>query len=293
MPISFFKHIASSQANGLSRFLPPETLRNIVEGFYVYNNARITHRQLFFNDGFPVLVFMGARDNNVRLDFNGRTESLSRIWICYGMLRNTYYSQDTDIEEMIVVRLQPTAYNILSALCPDIFKEYGARGFSRLNGPELDILEERHYATDDLPTRLLLISNFLQHFSTSVTPPALLNDILSYVEETGPPNIKYIQQNYATRLNYKWLERNFKKHVGMSPKNFLLVRRFLKTFIDMNGSLSEDLLQLALENGYYDDNHLIKDFKRFSGLAPRQYFAGRPHYKGSQSSMALPSGSSI
>jgi AraC-like DNA-binding protein len=50
------------------------------------------------------------------------------------------------------------------------------------------------------------------------------------------------------------------------------MRRFLNAYIDLDSLTSKDLLQIAVDNGYYDDNHFIKDFRRFSGVPPKTYF---------------------
>jgi AraC-like DNA-binding protein len=42
--------------------------------------------------------------------------------------------------------------------------------------------------------------------------------------------------------------------------------------MDLDSLTSKDLLQIAIDNGYYDDNHFIKDFRRFSGVPPKTYF---------------------
>ena len=63
----------------------------------------------------------------------------------------------------------------------------------------------------------------------------------------------------------------FKAEVGMTPKLFSRVQRFqrARTLIERMGS--SDWVDIALECGYFDQSHLIHDFRFFSNLSPAEY----------------------
>ncbi len=68
------------------------------------------------------------------------------------------------------------------------------------------------------------------------------------------------------------LERRFKTRVGMSPKHFARIRRFQRVFptIERGGGW----VDAAAACGYYDQAHLIRDFRAFAGEAPSHLLAG-------------------
>ncbi|MBI4472045.1 MAG: AraC family transcriptional regulator [Acidobacteria bacterium] len=67
-------------------------------------------------------------------------------------------------------------------------------------------------------------------------------------------------------LSERQIEREFKLVVGLTPKTFTRILRFQRVFEAMdNGSRWVDI---ALECGYYDQSHLIADFRRFAGTTP-------------------------
>jgi len=73
--------------------------------------------------------------------------------------------------------------------------------------------------------------------------------------------------------NYKKVERLFNKYVGMSPKSYLRIIR-INACVDVhkfNDTLN--LTALAIDNGFFDQSHLTKEFKRVTSLTPRQFFA--------------------
>ena len=65
------------------------------------------------------------------------------------------------------------------------------------------------------------------------------------------------------------LERGFKSRVGLSPKEYAGLIRFRNIFKFYNSSSS--LTELALDAGYYDQAHFIKDFKEFTGTTPETF----------------------
>ncbi len=65
----------------------------------------------------------------------------------------------------------------------------------------------------------------------------------------------------------------FRDQVGLAPKPYAQVRRFARLLQALCASPRPAWAQLALEGGYFDQSHLIREFRRFAGVAPRQYLA--------------------
>lgn len=75
-------------------------------------------------------------------------------------------------------------------------------------------------------------------------------------------------------VNRRNIERRFTSVVGMSPKQLSRAVR-LQAALKMLGEKNfTSLTSLAYENGYYDQAHFIKDFKEFTGMSPKSFFAG-------------------
>ena len=75
----------------------------------------------------------------------------------------------------------------------------------------------------------------------------------------------------SCRMSMRQLERGFKSVVGTSPKNFARTLRFERAQRRLMFEPDADLTSLAMECGYFDQAHFIKDFKAFSGSTPSQY----------------------
>jgi AraC-like DNA-binding protein len=74
------------------------------------------------------------------------------------------------------------------------------------------------------------------------------------------------KKNFTT---VRQLERNFKKHIGLSPKEYSNIIRFQNALCIIKSSKQDrSLLDIAYECGYYDHSHLINEIKRNTGLLP-------------------------
>ncbi|GHE30478.1 helix-turn-helix domain-containing protein [Sphingobacterium griseoflavum] len=65
------------------------------------------------------------------------------------------------------------------------------------------------------------------------------------------------------------LERDFKRLIGLSPKEYANIIRFQRAlFLIKRSDQNRSLLDIAFECGYYDHAHLCLDVKRNTGLSP-------------------------
>lgn len=112
--------------------------------------------------------------------------------------------------------------------------------------------------------------NYFDHFfserikSKNNQLQSVLNDIhstngLSSIYELSKRNFTTVRQ----------LERNFKKYIGLSPKEYSNIIRFQNALsIIKNSNQNRSLLDIAFECGYYDHSHLSKEIKQNTGLLP-------------------------
>lgn len=67
------------------------------------------------------------------------------------------------------------------------------------------------------------------------------------------------------------LERHFKQHIGISPKEFINIIRFQFVHAAIREKSSEkSLLKIAFDHGYYDHAHLANAIKRYTGDTPTE-----------------------
>jgi AraC-like DNA-binding protein len=68
-------------------------------------------------------------------------------------------------------------------------------------------------------------------------------------------------------ISTRQFERRFRDAVGISPKLFCRMQRFQSVFTRMDES-ALNWADAAVQSGYYDQAHLIRDFREFAGKTP-------------------------
>jgi AraC-like DNA-binding protein len=76
-------------------------------------------------------------------------------------------------------------------------------------------------------------------------------------------------------ISHRHLIQVFSREVGLPPKLFHRVRRFQRSLISMRKAYAGNWAAVAAESGYFDQSHLIHDFREFSGLGPSAYLQQR------------------
>jgi AraC-like DNA-binding protein len=73
--------------------------------------------------------------------------------------------------------------------------------------------------------------------------------------------------------------RLFKDWLGLSPSQAISMKQFIYSLDQMHQE-HENLTQIALANGYYDQPHFIRAFRKFAEMTPRQYLNNKTQIVG-------------
>lgn len=73
-------------------------------------------------------------------------------------------------------------------------------------------------------------------------------------------------------LSLRQFERNFITRVGISPKLFIRIVRFEYAMKIKNNCPDKSWSQIAMECGYTDSSHLLKEFKEFAEFPPSRFY---------------------
>jgi AraC-like DNA-binding protein len=138
-------------------------------------------------------------------------------------------------------------------------------------GPSASRLRERLCEASTSAVRFqLLEESLLSHLCHGVEKHYAVSAALEmFAENQGGPIVREAAKYLG--LSQRRFIQVFKTEVGMTPKLFSRIQRFQQTrsFIQQNGS--PHWAVLALDLGYFDQSHLIREFLEFSGLSPTDY----------------------
>jgi len=162
--------------------------------------------------------------------------------------------------------------------------QFRPHGVTQLLQLPISELTNSAVALEDLSCRLSRQLERLRDFSSLEQAVAALDSTLQGIVRrvpSGDDPISYAvraiertrglisMENVAERVgwNARQLQRRFKSAVGISPKLFGRMQRFQRVFCAME-NLALDWAYAAADCGYYDQAHLIRDFREFSGRTP-------------------------
>ena len=80
-------------------------------------------------------------------------------------------------------------------------------------------------------------------------------------------------EELAVRSGYsrKYLSELLRREVGLSSKVLARLHRFHATLSSLRSPDPLPWSELAVAHGYYDQSHLIRDFRAFTGCSPEDF----------------------
>ncbi len=118
--------------------------------------------------------------------------------------------------------------------------------------------------------RIWLVEDLLLAQAGGARPDPLVDAAIAMIERTQAM-MRIEELTRRIGLSQSALERRFRRIVGASPRRFSSLVR-LQNVVRLREA-GADLTTIAHAAGYSDQPHFIKDFKRFTGLAPGSFFA--------------------
>jgi AraC-like DNA-binding protein len=100
---------------------------------------------------------------------------------------------------------------------------------------------------------------------------ALDSVALYMLQSNGKLSLDFLAQEAC--LSTKQFKRKFYERTGINPKTYARIIRFIKAFNIKNRYPHRDWLQIAIDGGFYDYQHLVKEYKDFTGFTPAEFHA--------------------
>jgi AraC-like DNA-binding protein len=143
---------------------------------------------------------------------------------------------------------------------------------STVFGPSIDKLEAETTMCTEARAAFELVDVFLNAFEP--TPTAELVRISEIVEsiagDRSITRVEMVAEQFDIGL--RQLQRVFRDYVGVSPKWVIQRHRLIEAAERLQSRHdSIDFAGLALDLGYSDQSHFIRDFKNLVGMTPADY----------------------
>lgn len=271
MPINHLKKIIKSiEGNpNCERIAPSDNVKNYIEGFYIFSCDDLEEKQLVFNDGLPTIIFLPSIADRINIHNNGSLITFQTAWINGGIMKNVYVNDLNKVESVLVVRFKPYAFYDIFNLPTHFFRNKDVASLADIRFDPFVL--NQIYSEKQNTNRIRHIESYItQIASTSKYNHSLFDSAIEYINAMkGQTTVLHVVHQIG--VNYKWLERSFLNCLGISPKEYILLQRFIFAYINFTDNKNQDLTEVALASGFYDYNHFLKEFKSYTGKTPLEY----------------------
>lgn len=238
---------------------PSEKFKNIIAYYHEVHSVKVDKKRFIYPTGNAGIVFCCDIDKPGA--FLVGTPTLPRE-AEYTITGRTFF----------IVFLWP---GLSYAFCPLPAKEITDRclPLGELLSTESERITERIVCANNIQERVRIFEQIMErHLLLQQDIP---KNIL-YIIKTTCANLEKLScAGLECRTTYtdRHIRRLFDKYVGISPILFKRIMRYQKTLKILSAQPIKDMAGLAIEAGYYDQPHLIREFKIFQGCTPKHFLS--------------------
>jgi AraC-like DNA-binding protein len=172
--------------------------------------------------------------------------------------------------ESFAVFLQPTALQRLLGIPTNHLADRSCPAVDVL-GPGVETLWSALAEATSFEERVRLSETYLLRVLDHGPPSTIAHVAMDAFRGHGRQGV--VEMAGLASLSVRQFERQFEKELGMPPKRFARIARFQFALDAKLVDPSRSWLGVALDAGYYDQMHLVRDFHSLSGVSPTQLVA--------------------
>ncbi|HRI21222.1 MAG TPA: helix-turn-helix domain-containing protein [Panacibacter sp.] len=135
-------------------------------------------------------------------------------------------------------------------------------------GNEIIEVQEQLGEAKSYDTMLLILNNYFQKKVRQIKQDNQPIDKIGQLIFENPQGFNLEKTSKMACLSYRQFEKRFAQQVGIAPKYYARICRFYQAYELKEYNPNLDWLSIAVQTGYNDYQHLVKDFKNFSGTTP-------------------------
>lgn len=188
-----------------------------------------------------------------------------------GQTIEPFYIEPTGYVNTFAIRFYPYGFaNFVTMPIKDLANKETPMGllFGENTANEL---EQKIIQATESKQRIEIIENFLlEKLNDKTTIDNIVKQTVdALLSSNGTESITTILKEDLSKR--RQLERNFKKQIGVSPKQLGKVIRLQTALKMLLNKKMDNLTKIAYKSEYFDQAHFIKDFKEFTGINPKKF----------------------
>jgi AraC-like DNA-binding protein len=191
------------------------------------------------------------------------------IGIIGPMSQRTYRLIIRDHVEALTVLFRPQGFHAVFGVPTSMFLNVAIEAHSVLGRDVSELFEELGNAKL-FAERVASLDRFLLTAISSRKPLDHIHRTLNELVQPGP-RVKIAVLAEMAGVTVRQLERRSLDYMGLTPKMLMRIARFQRA-LRMKSTGSPSWSEVAHRLNYFDQMHMIKDFKEFTGESPVRAF---------------------
>ncbi|WP_166908362.1 AraC family transcriptional regulator [Mycobacterium sp. DL440] len=246
---------------------PSPPLAAHVQFFGYWHNTQATthHSRALPRGAATVIIDLAARD---RVDFYA-ADATTRLDVGAAFIAGagvtSYVTQIDRSQTVLTIHFRPGGASAflpvplgdLEDTCVDLDTVWGR---------DASALRARLIGARAVRARVALVESFLLARMRPRDPA--VGAVLLAAEDQ--PSLRVAEACALTGLSARRLIASFRAEVGLTPKTYLRVRRFQAAMRQLDADDASGA-RIAADLGYFDQAHLVREFRSFTAMTPTQY----------------------
>ncbi len=256
------------------RYTPSPSLRPFVHTIWGVKGYTFYQREIVLpSGGFELMVSFAEPHRVLAVGEKPVLETHRRFWVA-GLHNQPLAIESAGDSHVIGISFRPGgAHALLGRTLVGLLNQVVAADL--LLGYEMNRLREQIAAAQDLLAQIEVIEQWLlSHLTPDEYAFCLVRRAIDTLDNTigGMPIAQLCDQ---LGLSNKHLITLFQQVVGISPKNLARIMRFKHLVRQIRGETVVNWADVAYRFGYYDQSHLIQEFRALAGVTPQTYLQQR------------------
>lgn len=247
----------------------PKSLEPFVKDIYTLesDDESTEHKFPFYADGFPGIIY--SKSTNP-FYLQPRNKKLSDFYL-YGQTIEPISLDTTGAFRLVGMRLYPFTVRILLGIDSKVLND-DCFDLMLVDGVDTEITVNKLKQTDDPSHVIDIITNYFHELLENVsikTDMRIQLAINLILNSNGLITVQQIRDKLS--ISERTLERHFLKEIGVTAKQFAKIIQFSASLNQMTESDYYNLTEIGYDNGFADQSHFIREFKRYAGKTPREF----------------------
>jgi AraC-like DNA-binding protein len=263
---------------GLLRITPAPPLAAVIEAIWDWDMpaGAFRYERILPGPGAGLIINLLEDETRVYQDDETRHCLRASGSVIGGPFRQSWIIDTAEQVRVMGVNFRPGGVHALIGLSAEELGRCDVN-LEDLFGIDASRLRQRLLETTEPAQRVALLEQWLRSLCDEPTWDAtILHAVAALSRVPEVPCIGQLQR--ASGYSVHRFGLLFRRHVGMTAKQYARLMRF-RAVVDMAHPARElDWARIAVDGGYCDQAHMSHEFRRFAGITPSEFAAARGPY---------------